>query len=230
MAVVMARTSRCGHLRIPVIGVVFSSMLQLNGIVNEVLRAGRLGRLALDWIGNARLTLWTVMGVIIVLPPSTPGLTTLTVVNTHWVRHAAGQHSHAHPLPGRPALLCPRPGGGCTEGLNVLTTGMASGRRAVWLENDELRVMALPGKGADIAGFIRGQRLVLGGGFIEAGCRRAWRRQTTAPVRRGKRPGSDSWRACYSSRRFGSAAQAPCSGRAPGSATCAAPSCTPRSS
>ncbi len=52
-------------IAIPVIGVVFSNMLQLNGIVNEVLRGLGLGPLALDWIGNARLALWTVMAVII---------------------------------------------------------------------------------------------------------------------------------------------------------------------
>jgi ABC-type sugar transport system permease subunit len=52
-------------LAVPVIGVVFSNMLQLNGILNETLRHFGLGALALDWIGNPRMTLWTVMGVII---------------------------------------------------------------------------------------------------------------------------------------------------------------------
>jgi len=52
-------------LATPVVGVIFSNMLQLNGIVNEVLRGNGLGMLALDWLGSPRLALWTVMGVII---------------------------------------------------------------------------------------------------------------------------------------------------------------------
>jgi ABC-type sugar transport system permease subunit len=52
-------------LAIPVVGVVFSNLLQLNGIINETLRYFGLGGVALDWIGNPRLTLWSVMGVII---------------------------------------------------------------------------------------------------------------------------------------------------------------------
>ena len=52
-------------LAVPVIGVVFSNMLQLNGIVNELLRAAGLGAGALDWIGSAGLALWSVMGIII---------------------------------------------------------------------------------------------------------------------------------------------------------------------
>ncbi len=52
-------------LATPVVGVIFSNMLQLNGVVNEGLRAIGLGALALDWIGNPRLALWTLMGVII---------------------------------------------------------------------------------------------------------------------------------------------------------------------
>jgi ABC-type sugar transport system permease subunit len=52
-------------LAVPVVGVVFSNMFQLNGVVNEALRAVGLGTLALDWIGSAGLALWTVMGVII---------------------------------------------------------------------------------------------------------------------------------------------------------------------
>jgi ABC-type sugar transport system permease subunit len=50
---------------IPVIGVVFSNMLSLNGAVNQLLRGIGLGALAGDWLGNAKLALWTVMGVII---------------------------------------------------------------------------------------------------------------------------------------------------------------------
>jgi len=52
-------------LAIPVIGVVFSNILQRNGVLNEALRSVGLGKLGLDWIGNPSLTLWSVMGVII---------------------------------------------------------------------------------------------------------------------------------------------------------------------
>jgi len=52
-------------LAVPIVGVVFSNILQLNGILNEFLRSIGLGRLGLDWIGNPDLTLWSVMGVII---------------------------------------------------------------------------------------------------------------------------------------------------------------------
>lgn len=52
-------------LAVPVVGVVFSNILQLNGILNETLRTIGLDRLSLDWIGNPSITLWSVMGVII---------------------------------------------------------------------------------------------------------------------------------------------------------------------
>lgn len=52
-------------LAIPVVGVIFSNLLQFNGIVNELLRSAGLRLLALDWIGNPHLTLWTLMGVVI---------------------------------------------------------------------------------------------------------------------------------------------------------------------
>jgi ABC-type sugar transport system permease subunit len=52
-------------LAVPIVGVVFSNILQLNGIMNEFLRSIGLGGLTLDWIGNPNLTLWSVMGVII---------------------------------------------------------------------------------------------------------------------------------------------------------------------
>jgi ABC-type sugar transport system permease subunit len=52
-------------LAIPVIGVVFSNILQLNGVLNEVLRSIGLSKLALDWIGNPNITLWSVMAVIV---------------------------------------------------------------------------------------------------------------------------------------------------------------------
>lgn len=52
-------------LAVPVVGVVFSNMFQLNGVVNELLRAIGMRSLALDWIGSSEMALWTVMGVII---------------------------------------------------------------------------------------------------------------------------------------------------------------------
>jgi raffinose/stachyose/melibiose transport system permease protein len=52
-------------LAVPVVGVVFSNLLQLNGAINETLRHFGLEWAALDWIGNPRMTLWSVMGVII---------------------------------------------------------------------------------------------------------------------------------------------------------------------
>jgi ABC-type sugar transport system permease subunit len=52
-------------LAIPVVGVVFSNMLQLNGVQNQILRALGLDFLALDWLGNPDLTLYSVMAVII---------------------------------------------------------------------------------------------------------------------------------------------------------------------
>jgi ABC-type sugar transport system permease subunit len=52
-------------LAVPVIGVVFGNMLQLNGILNTMLRAIGLGFLALDWIGNTDLALWTITGIAI---------------------------------------------------------------------------------------------------------------------------------------------------------------------
>ncbi len=52
-------------LAVPIVGVVFSNILQLNGILNETLRSLGLGRLGLDWIGDPDNALWSVMGVII---------------------------------------------------------------------------------------------------------------------------------------------------------------------
>ena len=52
-------------LAIPVVGVIFSYMMSRNGVVNDLLRRLGLGFLALDWIGNPRLTLSTVLAVIV---------------------------------------------------------------------------------------------------------------------------------------------------------------------
>lgn len=52
-------------LAIPIVGTVFGNLLQLNGALNVLLRSVGLGDLALDWIGDPSLTLWTLMGVIV---------------------------------------------------------------------------------------------------------------------------------------------------------------------
>jgi raffinose/stachyose/melibiose transport system permease protein len=52
-------------LAIPIVGTVFSNILQLNGALNVTLRAVGLDAVALDWIGNPALTLASVTGVII---------------------------------------------------------------------------------------------------------------------------------------------------------------------
>lgn len=52
-------------LAIPIVGTVFSNMLQLNGAVNTTLRGVGLDGLALDWIGDPALALWTIMFIIL---------------------------------------------------------------------------------------------------------------------------------------------------------------------
>ena len=52
-------------LSIPVVGIVFGYIFQLNGILNTFLRAVGLDLLAADWLGSSRFALWTVMGVIV---------------------------------------------------------------------------------------------------------------------------------------------------------------------
>jgi ABC-type sugar transport system permease subunit len=51
-------------LAIPVIGIVFGYMFTLNGVVNTILRAVRLDVLAIDWLGDSRYALWTLMLII----------------------------------------------------------------------------------------------------------------------------------------------------------------------
>lgn len=51
-------------LAIPIVGTVFGNILQLNGALNVGLRSVDLEQLALDWIGNPAITLWTLMYVI----------------------------------------------------------------------------------------------------------------------------------------------------------------------
>jgi ABC-type sugar transport system permease subunit len=51
-------------LAIPVIGVVFGYMFTLNGVINEVLKGIGLKFLALDWLGDPKYALWTLMLII----------------------------------------------------------------------------------------------------------------------------------------------------------------------
>jgi ABC-type sugar transport system permease subunit len=50
---------------IPVIGGVWSFLLERNGGVNAILRAIGLDALALDWLGDMDLALWSLLGVIV---------------------------------------------------------------------------------------------------------------------------------------------------------------------
>lgn len=52
-------------LPIPVVGVIFGQLLQLNGLVNRGLRGAGLGGIAFDWLGQPRWALWTLTGVIV---------------------------------------------------------------------------------------------------------------------------------------------------------------------
>jgi ABC-type sugar transport system permease subunit len=52
-------------LAIPVVGIVFSYILQFNGVLNEILRGVGLEALALDWLGDESLALWSVLFVIV---------------------------------------------------------------------------------------------------------------------------------------------------------------------
>lgn len=52
-------------LAIPVVGIVFSYLLQYNGVVNTILKGIGLGNLAADWLGNPDLAFPSVAFVII---------------------------------------------------------------------------------------------------------------------------------------------------------------------
>lgn len=52
-------------LAIPVVGIVFSYLLQYNGVFNSILRAAGLESMALDWLGNPELAFPSVAVVII---------------------------------------------------------------------------------------------------------------------------------------------------------------------
>lgn len=52
-------------LPIPVVGVIFGQILQLNGLLNRGLRSLGLDKLALDWLGQPKWALWTLTAVIV---------------------------------------------------------------------------------------------------------------------------------------------------------------------
>jgi len=52
-------------IAIPVVGIVFSYIFQLNGILNQILRSIGLDVLALDWLGSSTYALNTLMFVIV---------------------------------------------------------------------------------------------------------------------------------------------------------------------
>lgn len=52
-------------MAIPVVGIVFSYILQLNGVLNTILRSVGLEVFALDWLGSPRYAIWAIMSVII---------------------------------------------------------------------------------------------------------------------------------------------------------------------
>jgi ABC-type sugar transport system permease subunit len=52
-------------LPIPVIGVVFGQLLQLNGALNGALDGLGLGALTMDWLGDPQIALWSMAAVIV---------------------------------------------------------------------------------------------------------------------------------------------------------------------
>ncbi|HTP01526.1 MAG TPA: sugar ABC transporter permease [Anaerolineales bacterium] len=52
-------------LAIPVVGIVFSYVLQLHGVFNVLLGSAGLGQLAADWLGKSRTAIWALMFVVI---------------------------------------------------------------------------------------------------------------------------------------------------------------------
>ncbi len=52
-------------LAIPVVGIVFSYVLQLHGVFNTILEAFGLGGLVTDWLGTTRSAIWAIMFVVI---------------------------------------------------------------------------------------------------------------------------------------------------------------------
>lgn len=52
-------------LAIPVVGIVFSYMLQRNGLLNQLLHTLHLDALVHDWLGDSGLAIWSVWSVIV---------------------------------------------------------------------------------------------------------------------------------------------------------------------
>ena len=52
-------------LAIPVVGIVFSYILQANGVFNQILRSTGLDSLAREWLGSSATAIWAIMFVVI---------------------------------------------------------------------------------------------------------------------------------------------------------------------
>jgi ABC-type sugar transport system permease subunit len=52
-------------LSITVIGIVFDYILRLDGVLNSVIKAVHLELFALDWIGNPKIAMYSILGVVI---------------------------------------------------------------------------------------------------------------------------------------------------------------------
>jgi ABC-type sugar transport system permease subunit len=52
-------------LAIPVVGVVFSYILQLNGVFNLMLRSIGLSNMAHEWLGSSETAIWAIMAVVV---------------------------------------------------------------------------------------------------------------------------------------------------------------------
>ncbi|MBI1280948.1 MAG: ABC transporter permease subunit [Anaerolineaceae bacterium] len=52
-------------LAVPIVGVVLKNMFQFNGPINQILRAAGLDNLALDWLGDKNIAIWTVLTMIV---------------------------------------------------------------------------------------------------------------------------------------------------------------------
>ncbi|NLF64565.1 MAG: sugar ABC transporter permease [Chloroflexi bacterium] len=52
-------------MAVPVVGVVFTYILTLNGVMNTILERVGLDFIALDWLGSSKTAIWAIMAVII---------------------------------------------------------------------------------------------------------------------------------------------------------------------
>ena len=52
-------------MAIPVVGIIFSYILQFNGVLNTVLRNVGLDFIAFDWLGSSKYAIWSLMAVVI---------------------------------------------------------------------------------------------------------------------------------------------------------------------